>query len=649
VRSRARRDGAPRDLELAGRPAEYSGRLTRYNPVAEHEFRAGGPALSIVKILHRYVLKEHIGPLLFALSALTSLLLINYIGKHLGDLVGKGLPWTVIAEFLLLSVPFTIAMTLPMAVLVSTLYAFSRLAAENEITGMKASGVSLARLLVPVLGGGFVVALVMLGFNDQLLPRANHRLATLMADIGQKKPTFGLRANQMNEVVEGRFFLKTSRIDQGSGLMRSVEITDNSSPEMWRTIYADSGEVRFTRDLKDLVLTLYAGEIYEIGKIDRTEVRHMIFERHQSKVEGVGNQLKRTGESNYRSDREQTICELQDELEGAEVEYHRARLSQDRVQANQPVAANASPQPPAITFRRPWRLGHSYCAILTWAKERLAITEAEAAELAVTEQGQQQAAQAGRAAPGQVPPSQAPPAQVPPGQVPPGQVPPAQVPPVQPPLPGQPIQQPPPIQRQLPAPPPGGAMAPPETARGITPEPAATPQPGVAASAVPAAAVPAAAAPAADISKETELGGLESLMETHRQSMNKYDVEIHKKFALAAACIVFILIGAPVALRFPRGGVGLVLGVSLTVFGLYYAGLIGGEELGDKGYVSPSLAMWLPNIVLTLIGIFLLIRMGRETATSRGGDMRELIDSLKSWFAGGARRLGLPVDRRRGR
>ena len=74
-----------------------------------------------MKILNRYVLKEHLGPLAFSLTALTSLLLLNYIAKQFGNLVGKGLPWSVIVEFFVLSIPFTVAMTLPMAVLVSVL------------------------------------------------------------------------------------------------------------------------------------------------------------------------------------------------------------------------------------------------------------------------------------------------------------------------------------------------------------------------------------------------------------------------------------------------------------------------------------------------------------------------------------------------
>ena len=64
-----------------------------------------------MKIINRYVLKEHVGPFVFALSALTSLLLLQYIARRFGDLVGRGLSWQVIVKFFLLSLPFTVAMT----------------------------------------------------------------------------------------------------------------------------------------------------------------------------------------------------------------------------------------------------------------------------------------------------------------------------------------------------------------------------------------------------------------------------------------------------------------------------------------------------------------------------------------------------------
>ena len=88
-----------------------------------------------------------------------------------------------------------------------------------------------------------------------------------------------------------------------------------------------------------------------------------------------------------------------------------------------------------------------------------------------------------------------------------------------------------------------------------------------------------------------------------RHSRNRYGIEIQKKFSLAAACIVFVLVGAPIALRFPRGGVGLVMGVGFTVFAIYYIGLIGGESLANKNIVSPFWAMWIDNIIFFIVGL----------------------------------------------
>ena len=116
-----------------------------------------------MKIIGKYVLKEHVGPFVFASTALTSLMLLQYVAKRLGELVGKGLPNSVIVEFLMLSLPFTVAMTLPMAVLVAVLYAFSRLASENEITAMKASGLSMSTVLAPVVVAMAVTATIIVG------------------------------------------------------------------------------------------------------------------------------------------------------------------------------------------------------------------------------------------------------------------------------------------------------------------------------------------------------------------------------------------------------------------------------------------------------------------------------------------------------
>jgi lipopolysaccharide export LptBFGC system permease protein LptF len=93
-----------------------------------------------------------------------------------------------------------------------------------------------------------------------------------------------------------------------------------------------------------------------------------------------------------------------------------------------------------------------------------------------------------------------------------------------------------------------------------------------------------------------------------------YEVEIHKKFALAAACLVLALAGAAIPLRFPRRGVGLVMGASGLVFAGYYISLVAGESLADRLVIPPFLAMWMANALLLAIVLLLVRRPGGPRA-----------------------------------
>src|SRR5918999_4110930 len=182
-----------------------------------------------VRLLNRYLLRQLLAPFCFALAALTGFMLISQVAKKFGALVGKGLPWSVITEVFVLSLPFIIAMTLPMAVLLAVLYAFSHLAADNEITAMRANGISVYQVLTPVLLWGVGMAAFNLAFVDQVLPRSNARLRALLIDIGRKKPTFELREQVINEVPPSQYFLRAGRIDGATGRLRDVTIYDVGS------------------------------------------------------------------------------------------------------------------------------------------------------------------------------------------------------------------------------------------------------------------------------------------------------------------------------------------------------------------------------------------------------------------------------------
>jgi len=125
------------------------------------------------------------------------------------------------------------------------------------------------------------------------------------------------------------------------------------------------------------------------------------------------------------------------------------------------------------------------------------------------------------------------------------------------------------------------------------------------------------------------------------ESVNRLRVELHKKWAIAFACLVFTLVGPPLALRFPRGGVGMVIAASSAIFTVYWVGLIGGEKLADNSAAEPMVTMWLANAIFLVAGVFLASRMGRAGGTERGGGFETLrarvgtpLRRLGTWAAG---------------
>lgn len=111
------------------------------------------------------------------------------------------------------------------------------------------------------------------------------------------------------------------------------------------------------------------------------------------------------------------------------------------------------------------------------------------------------------------------------------------------------------------------------------------------------------------------------------REIEKYEVEIYKKYALPAACIVFILIGAPLGVMVRKGGFGTAASISLFFFLVYWAFLIGGEKLAERGFFSPFIGMWAANIVLTIAGVLLTIKTNKELTTISFDFIKKFIPS----------------------
>jgi lipopolysaccharide export system permease protein len=498
-----------------------------------------------VRLLSRYLLRQLAAPFLFALCALTGFMLLSQVAKKFGALVGKGLPWGVIGEVFALSVPFIVAMTLPMAVLVAVLYAFSHLAADNEITAMRASGISVYQILMPVLAWGVFMSAFNFVFVDQVLPRTNARLRGLLIDIGRKKPTFELREQVINEVPPSQYFLRAGRIDAATGRLRDITIYDLGGESSRRIIYADSGLMAYAEGQKDLSLRLYDGAIHQYRPSDPTAFQLTYYKIDDIRVKNVFDELVRNSTETVRGDREMSTCEMLTVIHQADSDERQARQERDELLQGDLRALLALPPPgPPAPLATETRLP-GYCGWVDKVQSFLTPKTAEA----------------------QTPAQQ------------------------------------------------------PRRVRGQTP--AARPAP--------------AAEPRIQLSNWSQVASATDRAQDAERQADRYWVEVHKKWAISMACISFVIIGIVMALRFPRGGIGLVIGGALLIFSIHYVGLTAGESLADRGLMKPWVAMWSPNIVLTVVGLIGLLHVSRESGSTRGGDFQEIFDAVRHLFRRRAR------------
>jgi lipopolysaccharide export system permease protein len=517
-----------------------------------------------VRLLDRYLIRQFLSPLLFAFAAMTSIMLLNQVARRFGALVGKGLPWSVIGEVFLLCLPFIIAMTLPMAVLVAMLFTFSQLASDSEITAMRASGIGVGRLVRPMLLSGLLLTALNFWFTDQILPDSNARLRNLLINIQRKKPTLEMREQVINEIPPSGMFLRASRIDANTGRLRSVTIYDMSGTDNRRVIYADSGAMGFTDQGTDLQLRLYDGAIHAFKQSDPALMQVTDFRTNTILVKEVSNRLDLEANDGVRGDREMGTCEMMEVVRGARYEVRLAEYRR-RVAANRDLRSLLGLPAAEVPTRPGPPKRAAYCRAFAALAHRLGTDSARSGAQGGLEEdftGYPDAVSA----------------------------------------------QPPP--RPVAGNPAAGVLTGEPRASGAQPVPQRP----------------------LTLTAWAEVSSARDEIKTSGTRANQYLVEVHKKWAISVACLVFTIVGIPMALRFPRGGMGLVIGGGLSVFSIYYVGLIAGEGLGNKAIVAPWAAMWAPNIIFALVGLVWLLRVNKESGSTRGGDLAELWENLTGRF-----------------
>lgn len=443
-------------------------------------------------LINRHLLTATAGPFLFGWFVITFVLMIDVLFRYVDLFVSKGVPFVLATRVLFLSLGHTFALSVPMAVLIGVLMGVGQLAADHEITAMKASGLSLWALARPLFVAAALIAVSQTAYNHYVYPRSNHTLVNLLQDIGRQKPMLEIREQQFTDLNERLTIFVRSKDDR-TGIIGDVSIVEKAQPgdPSPRLTIAERGRIVPDHANNLLRIELEDGEIHEVPDPEDPDTYQLTrFRQHNMVIQNMEQDFQ-VSERTARGDREMDLTEL-----SAAAATEREHQGDVRRRVRELSATIVDGQ---------WRvLDPSGSADLTGGAsdpERSG-TQALDASFRSTRQLVERALEQDR------------------------------------------------YQARL--------------------------------------------------------------LESYRVKENKYRVEYQKKFAIPVACLVFVLLGVPMAVAGSRSGRGISISLALAVYLVYWAFLMGGEKLADRGRLDPVVAMWSANVVLTLIGIPLFAHTVRE-------------------------------------
>lgn len=214
-----------------------------------------------IKKIDSYVFKRFFTLFLMTFLICIFILLMQFLWRHVADLVGKGVSWSILAEFFVYSTFSLVPLALPLAILLASLMTFGNMGENFELTAMKAAGISLFRIMRPLI---FFISVVCIGaffFSNFVLPISQKKLYSLVLSLKQKSPEFDIPKGEFYSGIPGvNIYVR----DKEGGVLKNMMIYDFSRGfDNARVMVADSGRVKFSADNKYLLLSLYNGESFE--------------------------------------------------------------------------------------------------------------------------------------------------------------------------------------------------------------------------------------------------------------------------------------------------------------------------------------------------------------------------------------------------
>jgi lipopolysaccharide export system permease protein len=464
-------------------------------------------------------------PLFFGVATVVFLFLMQFMMSNLGHLVGKGLGFATIFKAIALSLPFMLILAVPMGFLFSMLMGFGSMSSHQEITVIKSSGVSLFRMMRPVLLMGLFLTGFLFWFNNNILPETNHQQKVLMSDLKRQKPTMIFEEGQFTSEIDG-FSILTQRIDTATNKMYDITIYDYRRSMRRSIINADSGTIKLNDNMDQFIIDLDHGELHSFNLNDTSRYQKINFGNYKVYLTayGFGN-MRSSVESVSRGQREMNLTMMYgvvsktDSLRAiainridVELEKHLDLILTGKIKRETEVERQI----------RDKRRNISDSMRTSGAKRRTILADNLTGKTKLSAK------------------------------------------------PSSKIQS---MDRRS--------------------------REDLAAKRIKFLS--------------SRISGDYSRVNQYDKTIREYKAEIHKKYAIPFACLMFVFVGCPLGIMSRKGNFGFAAGMSLVFYVIYWACLINGEDFADKGLVDPWLGMWMGDIVIGFLGLLLTIRVNYES------------------------------------
>lgn len=447
-----------------------------------------------MKTLDRFTLRSYILPFLLTFFIAVFVLFMQYLWKWVDELVGKGLEWKVIIQLFFYISLSLVPLALPLAILLSSLMSFGNLAEHYELAALKASGMSLQRVMAPLVFFTFGISLLAFYFSDSVLPYANLKMGRMMFDIHNQKPALSIKPQVFYNGIDN-YSIRVETKGQDGKSIQQVLIYDHTEDGNNRVIAADSGVMEMTADKRYLILDLKDGSSYEeISKEKDPSSRSIPFLRNKFKQQTVRFDLSsfkrtNTNEDLFRENHQMLkSSQLRTMLDSFRIQ--KKRLQSDFGKTLADAYLRNSDHFLTAASRKTAPKDSTFLSMLNKPDRHMVIESALG--LVRTIKGQVQA-------------------------------------------------------------------------------------------------------------REGEL-------HNNSNTSTLFEIELHKKFALAFSCLVMFFVGAPLGAIIRKGGLGMPVVVSVIFFVLYWVIAISTEKMAKEGVLAPIPGVWIAPVLLFPLGIFLTIK-----------------------------------------